>query len=205
MLLQIQKPGLGYAASALDWLTRFERYPKQGARPLLILWPFGPVALVYDVMDTTGKELPVDVAYFPANGAMDVARIQALSSGLGVKNIAAEFIDAGDRHAGSIQLIVRGDGKTTKNVYRTAINKNHAPATQFATLTHELAHLFLGHLGPDKDLSIPERRRPDLQMEELEAESVAFIVCQRNGIAPRSQTYLAQFVEYDMSVDDLDL
>ena len=52
MLLQVQKPGLGYAASASDWLERFDRYPKEGARPLLILWPFGPVALVYDLVDT---------------------------------------------------------------------------------------------------------------------------------------------------------
>jgi hypothetical protein len=49
MLLQIQKPGLMYAASARDWRERFERRPKEDARPLLILWPFGPVALVYDV------------------------------------------------------------------------------------------------------------------------------------------------------------
>jgi len=37
MLLQVQKPGLSYAASARDWRQRFERYPKEGARPLLIL------------------------------------------------------------------------------------------------------------------------------------------------------------------------
>src|SRR2546425_3442962 len=55
MLLQVQKPGLTYAASAADWRTRFGRKPKEGARPLLILWPFAPVALVYDVMDTEGK------------------------------------------------------------------------------------------------------------------------------------------------------
>ena len=58
MLLQVQKPGLTYAASAADWRTTFKRKPKEGARPLLILWPFGPVALVYDVIDTEGKELP---------------------------------------------------------------------------------------------------------------------------------------------------
>ncbi|MBE7508242.1 MAG: hypothetical protein HS101_18425 [Planctomycetia bacterium] len=34
MLLQVQKPGLGYAASARDWLLRFGRKPKEGARPL---------------------------------------------------------------------------------------------------------------------------------------------------------------------------
>src|ERR1039458_5077229 len=46
MLLQVQKPGLSYAASAHDWRERFGRTPQEGARPLLILWPFGPVALV---------------------------------------------------------------------------------------------------------------------------------------------------------------
>ena len=64
MLLQVQKPGLSYAASARDWRERFGRRPKEGVRPLLILWPFGPVALVYDVMDTEGKPLPDDVASF---------------------------------------------------------------------------------------------------------------------------------------------
>ena len=37
------------AASVADWRTKFERHPKEGARPLLILWPFGPVALVFRV------------------------------------------------------------------------------------------------------------------------------------------------------------
>ena len=52
MLLQIQKPGLNYAASAYDWQHRFQRSVKEKARPLLIMWPFGPVALVYDQLDT---------------------------------------------------------------------------------------------------------------------------------------------------------
>ena len=58
MLLQVQRPGLSYAASRRDWWERFRREPTEGARPLLILWPFGPVALVYDVMDTEGEHLP---------------------------------------------------------------------------------------------------------------------------------------------------
>ena len=44
MLLQFQKPGLTYAASAHDWEKRFRRLVKDDARPLLILWPFAPVA-----------------------------------------------------------------------------------------------------------------------------------------------------------------
>ena len=65
MLLQIQKPGLSYAASAREWWERFGRYPEEGARPLVILWPFGPVAFVYDVMDTDGHPLPEMCPSFP--------------------------------------------------------------------------------------------------------------------------------------------
>ena len=71
MLLQVQKPGLRFAASALDWTERFGRTPKEGTRPLLILWPFGPVALVYDLLDTEGEDLPRDVWSFYAQGPID--------------------------------------------------------------------------------------------------------------------------------------
>ncbi|MFZ0788368.1 MAG: hypothetical protein WAM94_01950 [Chromatiaceae bacterium] len=46
MLLRVQKPGLTYAATARDWMKRFRRTIKEWARPLLILRPFAPVALV---------------------------------------------------------------------------------------------------------------------------------------------------------------
>jgi hypothetical protein len=83
MLLQVQKPGLSYAASARDWRERFGRHPKEGARPLLILWPFGPVALVYDVQDTEGKPLPEDdrasIRRTPAYAAM---RLDSAATGV---------------------------------------------------------------------------------------------------------------------------
>ncbi len=68
MLLQVQKPGLSFAASAADWRDRFGRTIKEDARPLRILWPFGPVALVYDVMDTEGQDLPRSAVLFFAQG-----------------------------------------------------------------------------------------------------------------------------------------
>lgn len=61
MLLQIQKPGLTFAATLHDWQVRYRRYINEGTRPLVILWPFGPVAFVYDVADTDGEPLPEDI------------------------------------------------------------------------------------------------------------------------------------------------
>lgn len=205
MLLQVQKPGLSYAASARDWLERFGRQPKEGARPLLILWPFGPVALVYDVMDTEGDPLPEDVASFFARGAIDQNRLQSFQSLMRKKSIEWYGVDAGDHMAGSIRVVRRGSNDKEATLYWIYINRNHIPAVQFVTLTHELAHLFLGHLGRDKMLNIPQRRMPEFEQRELEAESVAYIVCERNGVRSKSQTFLSNFVDANTTVNHLDV
>ena len=157
MLLQVQKPGLTYAASAYDWRERFGRRPTEGARPLLILWPFGPVVLVYDVLDTEGDPLPEDVASCFARGGIDQARIAFLLSRLEKRRIECRSIDAGDGKAGSISVVNRGAEEKEPTLYRMQVNRNHSPNVQFATVAHELGHLFLGHLlghlGPDKVLN----------------------------------------------------
>jgi len=205
MLLQVQKPGLSYAASARDWRERFGRKPKDGARPLLILWPFGPVALVYDVQDTEGKDLPADVASFFAAGTIDQRRIASFESLMFKKNIECRWMDAGDNRAGAIGVLHRASTDKEVTRYRMLVNKNHTPAVQFATLAHELGHLFLGHLGPDQKLNVPERPSMKHAQVELEAESVAFLVCARNGVKSKSETYLANFVEKNTTIDQLDL
>lgn len=204
MLLHVQKPGLTYAASAYDWESRFGRRPKENARPLLILWPFGPVALVYDVQETEGKALPRDVDSFFARGAITSERIPELIKKMARRNIACACFDGGDANAGSIRVVNRAT-KEEDASYSMQVNRNRSAPVQFVTIAHELAHLFLGHLGPDKNLNIPERPRPDHVQEELEAESVAYLVCARNGVESKSQTYLTKFVEKNTTVEKLDI
>ena len=79
MLLHIQKPGLTHAATARDWITRFGRRPKEHARPLVVLRSMGPVAFVFDFLDTEGKELPADAFAFPALGEMSETRRKTYS------------------------------------------------------------------------------------------------------------------------------
>lgn len=205
MLLQVQKPGIRYAASELDWQARFRRWPKVEARPLLILWPFGPVALVYDVQDTEGDPLPEDVCCFPAKGRIDARRVQGFKGLLARQRIDCEWVDAGDSRAGSIRKVARPENPDGWSKYEVRINRNHEPPAQFATLAHELAHLFLGHLGPDRKLNVPMRSQPEHRQREIEAESVAYIVCHRNDVQPKSQTYLAGFVSASTTPDDLDV
>lgn len=205
MLLQVQKPGLQYAASEADWWLRFGRKPKEGARPLLILWPFGPVALVYDVVDTEGKEMPRDVAAFFTSGSISEPQIAQFRERTNRKNVLWADLDAGDAKAGAIRCIKKATNDKERNVYKMQVNKNHLPAVRFATVAHELAHLFLGHLGPDNALRVPERPTGNHSQQELEAESVAFLVCKRNGVVSASETYLANYVDQNTSVGDLDI
>jgi hypothetical protein len=205
MLLQIQKPGLKYAASIRDWAVKFGRHPMPGARPLLILRPFGPVALVYDEIDTEGAPLPPDVRSFVAIGAVDDLRLDSFVRRIENNQIACCWVDAGDARAGLIQVTQRppeGEGRTC---YQMHINRNHTPPVQFATLAHELGHLFLGHLGSDKELKIQGRRGLTLQQQELEAESVAFLVCERNGVQSRWHPYLSRFVDTATTLDQIDV
>lgn len=203
MLLQVQKPGLSYAASERDWFERFGRQLKDGARPLIILWPFGPIALVYDVLDTVGEPLPEDVYSFPAKGMIEDEKFKTFKQLLEKSNIRWVWTDSGDKKAGSIQVVRRAASKEEKTAYLMKINRNHERAIQFTTLTHELGHLFLGHLGPDNKLSIPERHVPGHAQQEIEAESVAYLVCRRNGIEPKSQTYLSSFVGGEAKIENI--
>lgn len=205
MLLQIQKPGLSYAASALDWKECFGKYPKQGARPLIILWPFGPVAFVYDVMDTEGKDLPKDVNAFFASGPIEEDQMISFMPLVRKKNIEWDWIDAGDNNAVSIRVVKRAATPKESTQYKMLINRNHAPAVQFTTLAHELGRLFLGHLGPDQRLNVPRRPHMDHAQRELEAESVAYLVCERNGVTSKSETYLRRFVDENTVLGTSDL
>ena len=205
LLLQIQKPGLNHAASARDWRENFNRTIKEGARPLLILWPFGPVALVYDLMDTEGDPLPMGISAFEAAGVIDQVALEHFAQLTGKKNIVWNKVDMGDRKAGSIGLMTRPAKPGEASGYRMTVNMNHNPNVQFATLAHELAHLYLGHLGQDKYLGIPIRPTQTHAQQELEAESTAYIVCTRNGVENQSGSYLTNYVAQDTTTEQLDM
>jgi hypothetical protein len=106
--------------------------------------------------------------------------------------------------SGSIRVTSRGVNDVA-STYEIAVNRNHTDAVQFSTLAHELGHLFLGHLGADQHLKVPERPTLTHAQRELEAESVAFIVCTRNGVECRSKTYLSNFVKASTTVQDIDV
>ncbi|MDF0643105.1 MAG: hypothetical protein P0111_03670 [Nitrospira sp.] len=79
--------------------------------------------------------------------------------------------------------------------YELLLNTEHSKATKYATLVHELGHLYCGHLGTPYERFWPDRRGLPYEVEEFEAESICYLVCARLGIDNPSEEYLAGFMK----------
>ncbi len=120
------------------------------------------------------------------------------------------FLDYGDGHAGHItadSLTVESQSIDRKKrpSYGIRINSRHNPNVQFATLIHELAHLYLGHLGFGSYLRIPDRSFLTRDEQEVEAESLSYLVCHRAGVHSEAESYLAKYLQQDASIDHIDI
>ena len=202
MLLHIQKPGLTHAATAADWWKRFRRVPKDGARPLLVLRTMGPVDFVFDILDTEGDAVPAHAFSFPTLGALARDRFDTILGTVGKTGIDLVRLDAGDGRAGWIRRLPPPPQTKAKQRYQLAYNTNHPLPTQLVTVAHELSHLYLGHLGADQARDIRDRRDRTHAQREVEAEMTAYLVAKRNGLTPKSESYLDG---YQGAFTDLDL
>jgi hypothetical protein len=78
--------------------------------------------------------------------------------------------------------------------FELLLNSVLSAEARYATLVHELAHLYCGHLGTPNARWWPDRQNLSRAVRELEAESVSYLVCSRLGIDTASDEYLACYV-----------
>lgn len=190
MLVFLQRPTAQYWGTAADWRKRFVREVRDGAIPILILRPGGPVMLVYDVADTKGPQLPAHlVTPFAVEGVYQRTWFGRLASEAASDGIEVRGARLGGHLAG---VASKRKGSTTR--FSVAVNRDHKEPEAFATLCHELAHVYLGHLGGDERGRWPSRVGMRQSQTELEAESVAHLVAHRLGLRTLSAEYLASHV-----------
>ena len=203
MLIFLQKPDASLVAGAGKWQSEFERTRKQGERGLKILAPnfykvkkrvpkkdpdTGEpikdkdgktvmdeqeitvpdyrVVSVYDVSQTEGKELPeahVDML------SGDVEQFQDLQAAL----------ERSSPYAISIEPILDGaKGRCFYLEQRIAVNEGMGELQTLKTAIHEVAHARLY----EKNSHLAEDKQPDKATREVQAESVAYAVCQYWGL-----------------------
>jgi hypothetical protein len=198
MLVRVQRPGAVAVATRRKWET-LHRHVKRDAVPIVLLRPFGPVSFVFEQGDTEGPPLPGenDNPLF-ATGTVDQKvydQTCKAAERYGIKvNQSDHFGMQLAGTAGGINMRPEMHDTREGREFLVQINAKHDLPTRFATLAHELGHIYCGHVGMDKKRHWPDRSELNYVQVEMEAEAVAWLVCQRNGVKPKSSEYLSSLV-----------
>ena len=216
-LVYIQQPGNQLVLTPQQWYKE-GRQIKPNARPLVILMPFCPVSFVYDISDTLPIEDTPDEAakqkiierYINQCdiNSQEIAemcheKIKLLVENMPIFGVKYEYMEAGNRlmanirpyYEGVVEVPIKRDFRVNySSLFWIGLNKKLDDITQFTSLCHELGHLFCHHMPMEIKSTIFYRHRPmPNDIEEFEAESVAYLVCRRLGITNRSAEYLSGY------------
>lgn len=205
LLIAMQKPDATLIAGYTSWQRNFDRHAMKGEKgikilapapykaqeerekidpatrkPVLdadgkpvtetveVLRPAFKVVSVFDVSQTDGKELP-DIMVGELTGSVE----QYEDFWCALKEISPVPVELekieGGAH-GYYHLVDK----------RIAIDEGMSEMQTIKTLIHEIAHAKLHAIDPDEKTA-PEDRK-DRHTKEVEAESVAYTVCQRYGL-----------------------
>jgi len=212
MLVHMQRPGAIYVNTASWWLKKYNMRVKPTARPLIILVPFGPVDYVFDADDIEGdylSYLPEEILNpFKTEGKISVVSYNNLLNNLKYFGIRFEKIAYGTQQHAKIELLknpsYNGFNITNKKIefkinlpeyYLITVNNKSDREAIFAAVAHELAHFFCEHLIPPHKVDWWNVRVLNHKEEEFEAETVAWLICERHGIKNPSAKYLSEYLD----------
>lgn len=199
MLVRVQRPGAAAVATEKKW-NSIQRHVRPGAIPIVVLRPFGPVSFLYEVADTDGFPLPgEDCNPFVARGEMDEVEWGRLLKHHREKNaIRIEERNFGTLLAGNARNLQARPSLVldiAETEWLVQLNQNHTIPTRFATLAHELGHIFCGHCGADAKGRWPDRSSLPHEVCETEAEAVAYLAASRRGLEVASMEYLSELIK----------
>ena len=89
--------------------------------------------------------------------------------------------------------------------YNILLNSKMSRESKYATIVHELAHLYCGHIGTPNAKWWPNRIGVDSSIAEFEAESVSYLVCARKRITTPSASYLSGYLSANTEVPNISL
>jgi len=203
MLVKLQNPSCGFYATQSDWNKRFERQLKEDAHPMLILAPMHPVMLVYDLDSTEGATLPQELEQFAEfEGEWDPTWLSRTLKNASTRDlIRIDPVKLSSTNAG-FATISSGQGGMKM---RIGLHNELDEPSRYGVLLHELAHIYLGHLGGDKDGWWPSRGNLGRRTMEVEAEASAYIVSRRAGLKGASPAYVSRYLDGDATLETISL
>ncbi len=219
LLIAMQKPDATLVAGYNSWKNLFGRQVARGAKGIKVLAP-SPYKIKKEidkidpktqkpVTDKNGKpvkeETEITVPAFKVVSVFDVSQTEGKElPSIGVDELTgdveqyADFFKAAELSApvpvGFEKIASGAKGYYSQTDKRIAINEGMSELQNLKTLIHETAHAKLH----DIDLNAPPEKqadRPDRRTREVQAESIAYAVCQHYGLdtSDYSFSYVAQW------------
>lgn len=203
LLIAMQKPDATLVAGYKVWQKNFERHVNKGEKAIRILAPapykikeerdkIDPVTQEL-LLDKDGnpqkEEVEITIPAFRAVSVFDVAQ----TDGKPIPELAAkELLSDVEGYQDMIRAVeaispvpieleeIAGDSKGyyDREAKRIAVQENMSESQTLKTMIHEVAHSKLH----SKEVEQDEQMRKDRNTKEVEAESVAYTVCQHFGI-----------------------
>ena len=205
LLIAMQKPDATLVAGFQAWKKNFERHVKKGEKGIRILAP-APYKVKEEqekldpetneiMLDKDGKpvmeEVEVTIPAFRAVSVFDVSQTDGRElPELAVSELSAD-VEGYQDFMKALEMVspvpigyedISGEAKGYYHTeeQRVAIQQGMSESQTVKTAIHEVAHakLHSRELNKDTDLSEPK----DRNTKEVEAESIAYTVCQHFGI-----------------------
>ena len=219
LLIAMQKPDATLIAGYNSWKNLFGRQVSRGAKGIKVIAP-SPYKVKKEIdkidpktqkpmTDKNGKpvkeETEVTVPAFKVVSVFDVSQTEGKElPSIGVDELTgdveqyADFFKATEQASpapvGFEKIESGAKGYYSQTEKRIAINEGMSELQNLKTLIHEIAHAKLH----DIDLNAPAEEqadRPDRRTREVQAESIAYAVCQHYGLdtSDYSFSYVAQW------------
>jgi len=203
MLIAMQKPDATLVAGFKAWQKNFDRHVKKGEKGIRILAPapykikeerdkIDPVTQEL-LLDKNGnpqkEEVEITIPAFRAVSVFDLSQ----TDGKPIPELTAkELLSDVEGYQDMIRAVeaispvpieleeIAGDSKGyyDREAKRIAVQENMSESQTLKTMIHEVAHSKLH----SKEVEQDEQMRKDRNTKEVEAESVAYTVCQHFGI-----------------------
>ena len=206
LLIAMQKPEATLVAGYKAWQKNFERHVNKGEKSIRILAPapykikeerdkLDPVTgeMMFDENGMPQKEeVEVTIPAFRAVSVFDVSQ----TDGKPIQELEAqELLSAVEGYEDFVQALINvapvpigfedipGDSKGYFHTEekRIAVQENMSESQTLKTMVHEVVHSMLHNKEINRD-DLMEAPAKDRNTKEVEAESVAYTVCQHFGI-----------------------
>jgi hypothetical protein len=152
--------------------------------------------VVYALDQTDGPPVPDEVLNLSRfGGEWEQEWMSRTLENAARDRIRIQFKTLSSTNSGFAQLrIDSADERTLRIVIHDQLDE----PSRYGVLCHELAHVYLGHLGASEEGWWPGRASLGASAIEFEAESTAYVVTSRLGLQGLSDAYLSRYTENDV-------